>query len=38
MKLGRKLTWDPETEAFAGDDTANSMRSRPSARPMASTT
>jgi myo-inositol 2-dehydrogenase / D-chiro-inositol 1-dehydrogenase len=28
MKLGRKLTWDPATEAFTGDDTANSMRSR----------
>lgn len=28
MKLGRKLIWDPSTESFTGDDTANSMRSR----------
>jgi hypothetical protein len=28
MKLGRKLTWDPQKEEFIGDDTANSMRSR----------
>jgi predicted dehydrogenase len=34
MKLGRKLTWDPEKESFAGDDTANSMRSRPQRAPF----
>lgn len=28
MKLKRKLTWDPENEAFVGDDEANAMRSR----------
>lgn len=28
MKLGRKLTWDPEKEEFANDDEANSMRHR----------
>ena len=28
MRLGRKLTWDPQKEEFIGDDTANSMRSR----------
>ena len=33
MKLGRKLTWNPETETFTGDDTANSMRSRPQRAP-----
>ncbi len=33
MKLGRKLTWDPEKEAFIGDDAANSMRSRPQRAP-----
>ena len=33
MKLGRKLTWNPETEQFAGDDTANSMLSRPQRAP-----
>ena len=33
MKLGRKLTWNPETEAFDGDETANSMRSRPQRAP-----
>ena len=27
--LGRKLTIDPATEAFVGDDEANSLRSRP---------
>src|SRR5208283_3636257 len=25
MKLGRKLRWDPEQEAFLNDDEANSM-------------
>jgi myo-inositol 2-dehydrogenase / D-chiro-inositol 1-dehydrogenase len=28
MKLGRKLNWDPEKEAFISDDEANSMLSR----------
>ncbi len=30
MRLGRKLRWDPKTEAFLGDEAANKMRSRPS--------
>ena len=33
MKLGRKLTWNPEKEEFADDETANSMRSRPQRAP-----
>ena len=33
MKLGRKLAWNPEKEEFTGDDTANSMRSRPQRAP-----
>ena len=33
MKLGRKLTWNPEKEEFVGDDTANAMRSRPQRAP-----
>ena len=33
MKLGRKLTWNPEKEEFTGDDTANAMRSRPQRAP-----
>jgi predicted dehydrogenase len=28
MKLGRKLRWNPEKEAFLNDDEANNMRSR----------
>ncbi len=28
MELGRKLRWNPETEEFLDDDTANRMRSR----------
>jgi predicted dehydrogenase len=28
MKLGRKLTWDPASEAFVGDDEANALRAR----------
>ena len=32
-KLGRKLTFDPETEAFVGDDEANRMRSRAAREP-----
>ena len=33
MKLGRKLTWNPETEEFTGDDAANAMRRRPQRAP-----
>jgi len=29
LRLGRRLKWDPATEAFAGDDEANAMLSRP---------
>ena len=29
MRLGRKLAWDPEKEAFVGDDEANTWLSRP---------
>ncbi|HTJ79225.1 MAG TPA: Gfo/Idh/MocA family oxidoreductase [Rariglobus sp.] len=32
MKLGRKLTWDPATEKFIGDDAANALRSRKARR------
>ena len=28
LRLGRKLTWDPATETFAGDDEANAMLAR----------
>ncbi|MCL4193129.1 MAG: Gfo/Idh/MocA family oxidoreductase [Thermoguttaceae bacterium] len=28
MRLGRKLTWDPEKEVFVGDDEANAWRRR----------
>ncbi len=28
MKLGRKLTWDPQRELFVGDDAANTMLQR----------
>jgi GFO/IDH/MocA oxidoreductase family protein len=28
LRLGRKLTWDPESEAFIGDGEANAMLSR----------
>ena len=28
MKLKRKLTWDPATESFVGDDEANTLRER----------
>ncbi len=28
MKLGRKLTWDPRREIFAGDETANALLTR----------
>ncbi|MEX2213063.1 MAG: Gfo/Idh/MocA family oxidoreductase [Phycisphaeraceae bacterium] len=30
MELGRKLTWDPKTEAFKDNDAANVLRSRES--------
>jgi len=33
MKLGRKLRWDPVTEAFLDDAQANAMRSRPQRAP-----
>ena len=33
MKLERKLTWDPETEKFTGDNEANSMLTRPQRAP-----
>lgn len=29
MKLGRKLTWNPEKEEFDNDEEANAMRARP---------
>jgi myo-inositol 2-dehydrogenase / D-chiro-inositol 1-dehydrogenase len=29
MELGRKLTWDPQREAFVGDEAANRLRIRP---------
>ena len=33
MELGRKLRWDPETEQFAADETANRMRGRAMRQP-----
>lgn len=33
MKLGRRLSWDPDKERFINDDTANSMLSRPQRAP-----
>lgn len=33
MKLGRKLTWNPDTERFVGDDSANAMLARPRRAP-----
>jgi predicted dehydrogenase len=33
MKLGRKVTWDPQNERFKGDDEANAMLSRPQRKP-----
>ncbi len=33
MKLGRKLTWDPDTERFRNDPEANGMLSRPQRKP-----
>ena len=28
IRLGRKLTWDPEKEQIVGDDEANALQSR----------
>jgi hypothetical protein len=33
LRLGRNLQWDPGAERFVGDDTANSMLSRPMRAP-----
>ena len=33
MKEGRKLTWDPKTEKFPGDDAANALLKRPERAP-----
>jgi hypothetical protein len=33
MKLGRKLTWDPDMERFTDDSEANSLLSRPQRAP-----
>lgn len=33
MKLGRKLSWDPDKEKFLNDDEANKMLSRPQRAP-----
>jgi predicted dehydrogenase len=33
MRLGRKLTWDPDRERFVGDDEANRWLSRPQRKP-----
>ena len=33
MKLGRKLTWDPNTETFKNDSEANKWLSRPQRKP-----
>ena len=35
MKLGRKLTWDPETERFVGDEEANRRLDYPHREPWA---
>lgn len=35
VRLGRKLTWDPEKEQFAGDEEANRMVSRPMREPWS---
>jgi hypothetical protein len=34
MRLGRKLTWDPEKELFDGDEEANAKLSRPQRSPF----
>jgi predicted dehydrogenase len=33
LRLGRDLSWDPQAERFANDDTANTMLSRPYRKP-----
>ena len=33
MKLGRKLTWDPDIEKFVNDNEANTLLSRPQRAP-----
>ncbi len=35
MRLDRKLTWDPESETFPGDDEANAFLSRPMREPWS---
>jgi len=35
MRLGRKLTWDPEQEQFVGDDEADTWLSRPQREPYS---
>ena len=35
VRLGRKLTWDPEKEQYAGDEEANRMVSRPMREPWS---
>jgi predicted dehydrogenase len=35
LRLGRDLTWDPNTERFLNDDTANSMLRRPLRSPWS---
>ncbi len=35
MRLGRKLTWDPENETFVDDDEANQMLRRPYREPWS---
>jgi predicted dehydrogenase len=34
MKLGRKLTWDPQAERFVGDDAANALLTRQPRQPQ----
>jgi hypothetical protein len=36
MKLGRKLSWNPEKEVFVDDNEANSMLSRVQRAPYGS--
>ena len=35
LRLGRRLRWDPDAEAFPGDDEANRMLGRPMRAPWA---
>jgi predicted dehydrogenase len=37
LRLGRKLNWDPKTERFENDDSANAMLSRPLRKPWSLT-